>query len=120
MIQVATSRRERASVFGIDYPTPDGTCIRDYVHVMDLCDAHVATLQYLDDHKLSGKFNLGNGTGFSVAQVISVVESVTGKSLTIYYVEHLPGDPAIFVTDATLAHTTLWWTPHYVDLDKMV
>lgn len=120
LLQVASNRRERVSVFGTDYPTPDGTCIRDYIHVMDLCDAHIAALSYLRDHNLSGRFNLGNGTGFSVAQVIDAVESVTGKSLSIDYVERRPGDPAILVADATLARSTLGWSPKYSDLKTIV
>ena len=120
LLQVASGRRERASVFGTDYPTPDGTCIRDYVHVMDLCDAHIAALGYLRDSKRSGRFNLGNGNGFSVAQVIGAVESVTGMTLPIDYVERRPGDPAILVADATLARTTLGWSPQYSDLETIV
>ena len=120
LLQVASGRRERASVFGTDYPTPDGTCIRDYIHVMDLCDAHISALSYLRDHKLSGRFNLGNGNGFSVAQVIDAVESVTKKSLSIDYVERRLGDPAILVADATLARSTLGWHPQYNDLETIV
>jgi UDP-glucose 4-epimerase len=120
LLQVASGRRERASVFGADYPTPDGTCIRDYVHVMDLCDAHIAALGYLRDSNHSGRFNLGNGNGFSVAQVIEAVESVTGKSLPIEYVERRPGDPAILVADATFARTTLGWSPQYGGLETIV
>ena len=120
LLQVASGRRERASVFGTDYPTPDGTCIRDYVHVMDLCDAHIAALCYLRDNNLSGRFNLGNGNGFSVAQVIGAVENVTGMTLPIDYVERRPGDPAILVADATLARTTLRWSPQYDDLETIV
>jgi len=120
LLQVASGRRERASVFGTDYPTADGTCIRDYVHVMDLCDAHIAALGYLQVHKQSGRFNLGNGKGFSVAQVIQAVESVTGKSLLIDYVERRPGDPAILVADATLARSALGWSPQYSELETIV
>lgn len=120
LLQVASGRRKRASVFGTDYPTADGTCIRDYVHVVDLCDAHIAALSYLRDNNCSGRFNLGNGNGFSVAQVIEAVESVTGKSLSIDYVERRPGDPAILVADATLARTMLGWSPHYDGLETIV
>lgn len=120
LLQVASGRRKRASVFGVDYPTPDGTCIRDYVHVVDLCDAHIAALSYLRDSNRSARFNLGNGNGFSVAQVIEAVESVTGKHLSIDYVERRPGDPAILVADATLARTTLGWSPHYDGLETIV
>jgi UDP-glucose 4-epimerase len=120
LLQVASGRRARMSVFGTDYSTPDGTCIRDYIHVMDLCDAHIAALSYLRDRNLSGRFNLGNGTGFSVAQVIEAVESVVGRSLPIDYSERRPGDPAILVADATLARSTLGWSPHYADLETIV
>ncbi len=120
LLQVASGRRSRASVFGSDYPTSDGTCIRDYVHVVDLCDAHIAALGYLRDNNLSGRFNLGNGKGFSVAQVIKTVESVTGQTLSIDYVERRPGDTAILVADATLARSTLGWSPQYGDLETIV
>ena len=120
LLQVASGRRERMSVFGIDYSTPDGTCIRDYIHVMDLCDAHIAALDYLQSNKESGRFNLGNGNGFSVAQVIEAVESVVGRTLSIDYAARRPGDPAILVADATLAQSTLEWYPKYRDLKTIV
>lgn len=120
LLQVASGRRERAYVYGTDYPTKDGTCIRDYVHVVDLCDAHIAALGYLRDNNRSGCFNLGNGNGFSVSQVINAVESVTGKTLSIDYVERRIGDPAILVADATLARSTLGWFPQYGDLETIV
>lgn len=120
LLQVASGRRERMSVFGTDYSTPDGTCIRDYIHVMDLCDAHIAALDYLQSHKQSGRFNLGNSNGFSVAQVIEAVESVVGRSLSIDYSERRLGDPAILVADATLARSTLEWCPKYSDLRTIV
>ena len=120
LLQVASGRCERASVFGTDYPTHDGTCIRDYVHVMDLCDAHIAALTYLRDKGLSGRFNLGNSNGFSVTQVIETVERITGKSLSIHYAERRPGDSAIMVADATLARATLGWDPQYGDLDTII
>lgn len=120
LLQVAAGRRERASVFGTDYPTPDGTCVRDYIHVMDLCDAHIAALDYLRATNISNRFNLGNGNGFSVAQVVKVVETVTGKVLTIDYAERRPGDPAILVANASLARSILGWLPQYGDLEIIV
>lgn len=120
LLQVASGRRERACVFGTDYPTQDGTCIRDYVHVTDLCDAHIAALDYLRDCNLSGRFNLGNGNGFSVAQVIKTVEGVTGKLLRIDYAERRPGDSAVLVADSKLARTTLRWVPQYTHLETIV
>jgi UDP-glucose 4-epimerase len=120
LLQVASGKREKMSVFGYDYSTPDGTCIRDYIHVMDLCDAHIAALDYLLNHKKSGRFNLGNGNGFSVAQVIQAVESVVGRPLPIDYVERRPGDPAILIADAALARSTLEWSPKYRDIKTIV
>jgi UDP-glucose 4-epimerase len=120
LLQVATGKRERAYVFGTDYPTEDGTCIRDYVHVMDLCNAHVAALRYLKDNEQSGRFNLGNGNGFSVAQVIATVKNVTGRSLLIDYVGRRQGDPAILVADSTLARSVLGWVPVYSDIETIV
>lgn len=120
LLQVASGRRERAFVFGTDYPTNDGTCIRDYIHVVDLCAAHIAALGYLRNSNQSGRFNLGNGNGFSVAQVIEAVENVTGKSLLIDYVERRSGDPAILVADSTLARSTLGWSPQYSDIETIV
>lgn len=120
LLQLASGRREKAFVFGTDYPTMDGTCIRDYVHVMDLCDAHIAALSYLRENNLSGHFNLGNGKGFSVVQIIEAIENVTGKTLLIDYVERRSGDSAILVADASLACSKLGWSPQYGDLETMV
>lgn len=120
LLQVASGRRSRAYIYGTDYPTHDGTCIRDYVHVMDLCDAHILALDYLQNHKLSGRFNLGNNNGFSVAQVVEAVKSVTGKSLLIDCIERRTGDPAILVADAALAHSVLGWSPQYTEIEKIV
>lgn len=120
LLQVATGRRAKASVFGTDYPTLDGTCIRDYVHVMDLCEAHVAALKFLVKNNLSGRFNLGNGSGFSVAQVIDTVEKVTGKTLSIDYVGRREGDPAVLVADSATARLALGWSPRYSEMETIV
>jgi UDP-glucose 4-epimerase len=120
LLQVASGRRSRASVFGSDYPTPDGTCIRDYVHVMDLCNAHIAAIEYLQNNNQSRQFCLGNGNGFSVSEVIKAVESVTGKKLAIDYADRRLGDSAVLVADSTLAHTVLGWSPKYSDLKTIV
>lgn len=120
LLQVASGRRKRASVFGTDYATEDGTCVRDYVHIMDLCDAHIAALDYLREADLSDRFNLGNGNGFSVAKVVNVVEAVTGRILNIDYVERRLGDPAILVANSTRARNVLGWAPQYSDLETIV
>ena len=120
LLQVASGKREYATVFGTDYPTTDGTCIRDYIHVMDLCDAHIAALEYLCKSHQSNCFNLGNGSGFSVTEVIQVVQEVTGKNLAINYAERRSGDPAILIANANRARTILGWHPHYKDLKSIV
>lgn len=120
LLQVASGRRKCASVFGTDYPTDDGTCIRDYIHVMDLCDAHVSSLIYLCNQNKSERFNLGNGSGFSVSQVIDTVRRVTGKPLAIEYCQRRVGDPAVLVADATRAKAILNWHPKYIELDTIV
>ena len=120
LLQVASGRLSFATVYGNDYPTPDGTCIRDYVHVMDLCDAHILALDYLEDYNESARFNLGYGNGFSVAKVIETVRIVTKKNLAINYAGRRQGDPAELVADATLAKKILGWDPKYADLETIV
>lgn len=120
LLQVASGRRGAASIFGTDYPTPDGTCIRDYVHVMDLCEAHMLALDYLVKYNQSARFNLGNGDGFSVAEVVSAVKKVTGKQLAIDYAERRQGDPAVLIADSSNARSTLGWEPQYKDLETIV
>ena len=116
VLQAASGRRESISVFGNDYDTVDGTCVRDYVHVQDLCDAHLLALDYLKDKKCSNRFNLGNGQGFSVQQVIDCVREVTGRDFEVKSEARRDGDPAVLVADATLARTELGWQPK---LDKL-
>lgn len=120
ILQAASGRRESISVFGQDYDTPDGTCIRDYIHVSDLVDAHVKALMYLDSGDSSAAFNLGNGNGFSVKEVIAAAERVTGKTIPVVYGERRAGDPPRLVADATLAKKVLGWNPRYLDLDRIV
>lgn len=119
-LQTVLGRRESLTVFGRDYDTPDGTCIRDYIHVCDLCDAHLLALEYLQDGAASNAFNLGNGDGFSVQQVIDTVSLVTGKMVPIINGPRRPGDPARLVADARKANKTLGWKPRYGDLDVIV
>jgi len=120
VLQAASGRRKAISVFGRDYDTPDGTCIRDYVHVADLCEAHWLALQALMDGCNSQAFNLGNGNGFSVQQVIDVARQITQREIVVEYAPRRVGDPARLVADATLAKNRLGWAPQYTDLATII
>ncbi|MDO8801624.1 UDP-glucose 4-epimerase GalE [Phenylobacterium sp.] len=118
-LQVAAGTRSQLDVFGTDYPTPDGTCIRDYIHVCDLADAHVAALNVLETGAFKA-FNLGNGNGFSVRQVIDRVEAVTGRKVVWQAAPRRLGDPPLLVADATAARVKLGWAPRFSSLDDMI
>lgn len=125
ILQAASGRRESITVFGRDYATDDGTCIRDYIHIEDLCSAHLLAMRTLTDGVEQGAlaFNLGNGQGYSVQQVIETVEAVVaedGCSLTVKEGSRRAGDPAVLVADATRARETLNWQPCYADLRTIV
>ena len=125
ILQAASGRRKSISVYGCDYDTPDGTCIRDYIHIEDLCSAHALALTSLVEERLSGAqaFNLGNGTGFSVQQVIDVVSDIVAEDGCSLVVEEGPrraGDPAVLVADAKQAREVLGWQPVYPDLNLIV
>lgn len=120
VLQAASGRRTHIQVFGQDYDTPDGTCIRDYIHIVDLCDAHLLALERLRAGGASGAFNLGNGNGFSVAEVIAAAERVTGTSIARVIGERRPGDPARLVAEAKLARLELAWRPRFDSLDTIV
>jgi UDP-glucose-4-epimerase GalE len=107
-------------LFGDDYDTPDGTCIRDYIHVSDLADAHVMAVKYLLDGGKSASFNLGNGLGFSVKEVVEAVSRCAGKPVPFEKVGRREGDPARLVADASLVKQVLEWQPRYPDLDTIV
>lgn len=109
MLQAASGRRTHIGVFGTDYDTPDGTCIRDYIHVQDLVEAHLLALDWLLQGKASTAFNLGNGHGFSIREVIHAVETVTGQRVTVQDLPRRAGDPAILVADSTRARAALGW-----------
>jgi UDP-glucose 4-epimerase len=120
-LQVLQGKRECFKVFGTDYPTPDGTAIRDYVHVVDLADAHVLALEALarQDRSL-GALNLGTTDGFSVKQIVAAVERVTGRALPVEYGGRRAGDPPALVADSSRARTVLGWEPVHSTLDEMV
>ena len=120
VLQAASGRRESISVFGNDYDTLDGTCVRDYVHVRDLCDAHLLALDYLKEKNCSNRFNLGNGHGFSVQQVIDCAREVTGRDFEVKNEARRDGDPAVLVADATLARTELGWQPKLDKLESII
>jgi len=120
VLQAASGRRKNISVFGTDYDTPDGTCIRDYIHVQDLCEAHWLALQYLQQGGVSQNFNLGNGQGFSVRQVIDTANAVTGQNIEVVYASRRAGDPARLVADCSAAQATLGWKPKLADLSTIV
>jgi UDP-glucose 4-epimerase len=112
VLQVALGQRDRITVFGDDWPTPDGTCVRDYIHVDDLGAAHLAALERIEPGK-GLKLNLGTGIGFSVRQIIETCREVTGHKIPEVIGERRPGDPPELVADARLAKSVLGWTPKY-------
>jgi len=120
VLQAASGRRDSISVFGQDYETPDGTCVRDYIHINDLADAHVKAIDYLKKGNPSAAFNLGNGKGFSVKKIIDAAVKVTGKKIPVKYAERRAGDPAILVADASLAQNVLGWTPEYQNVEDII
>lgn len=120
VLEVAAGLKKNITVFGIDHDTPDGSCVRDYVHVMDLAKAHVTALEYLMDNGKSRVLNLANGVGYSVFDVIEAVKQVTGTDITIINGKKREGDPAILIGDANLASAKLNWAPNYSDLDIQV
>lgn len=120
ILQAASGRRENIQVFGHDYETPDGTCIRDYIHIVDLCSAHLAALEYLVKGGTSDRFNLGNGAGFSVQEVLDAVQKVSGKPVKVIDGPRREGDPARLVADSKRARSILNWKPVYTDLETIV
>jgi UDP-glucose 4-epimerase len=120
VIQVASGRKHDISVFGRDYSTADGTCIRDYIHVSDLCQAHLLALKQLLAGGASNVFNLGNGQGFSVQQVIDTTQEVTGRKIRIVDGPRRPGDPAILIGDSRKARGQLGWKPEFPDLQTII
>jgi len=118
-IQAAMGKRADIKVYGTDYPTPDGTCIRDYIHIDDLCRAHLLALKKLDE-RAELVYNLGNGQGYSVRQVIDTVKRVSGRDFKVVEVDHRAGDPPVLTSDATKARNELGWRTEKPELEEMV
>ena len=119
VLDAASGIRDSISIFGTDYDTPDGTCIRDYIHVNDLADAHIKAYEYLKDGNSSEVFNLGNGQGYSVKEVIDTCKRVTGKDFKVNLDERREGDPGILIADSSKINEKLGWSPKY-DLETII
>ena len=120
VLQVPLGRREKVSIFGGDYPTEDGTCVRDYIHVTDLAAAHILALDYLMDGGESDVFNLGNGVGFSVKEIIDAAREVTGHAIPAETAARRAGDPARLVASSEKAKRVLGWRPKYTDIRAII
>ena len=119
MLQALLGQREKVVVFGTDYPTPDGTCIRDYIHVEDLCEAHIVAMNALQPGD-ARFYNLGIGRGYSVKEVIDSVERVTGKKVPVEYGPRRPGDAAALFADARKIRDELGWQARHTEIDGIV
>jgi UDP-glucose 4-epimerase len=120
ILQAAQGQREQVEIFGDDYNTPDGTCIRDYIHIIDLASAHILALKGLREGKDSSIINLGNGKGFSVKEVLQAAREVTGIDIKSRISPRRAGDPAILVASSQKAKDTLSWKPQYDDLKTII
>ena len=120
MRHAPSAMRSVVHIFGNDYPTPDGTCVRDYIHVNDLAQAHILALEWLSREKRSGAFNLGNGRGYSVRQVVEVARRVTGLPIPSRDVPRRPGDPAALVASSDKIRKVLGWKPEIPELEKII
>lgn len=120
VLQTALGQRESISIFGTDYDTPDGSCIRDYIHVMDIAQAHILALKYLMQNGQTDVFNLGNGSGFSVKEVIETARQVTGKEIKAVISDRRPGDPPSLIGSGAKARQILGWQPQYSHLQDII
>ena len=120
ILQTANGTRDHISVFGTDYDTPDGTCIRDYIHVTDLAQAHILAVEYLINGGESDIFNLGNGVGVSVKEVIETAKKVTGKEIKVVEEDRRAGDPAVLIASSEKAKKVLGWNPQYNELSTII
>ena len=119
VIQAAMGKREDIKIYGTDYDTPDGTCLRDYIHIEDLCTAHLLALKKLNDSS-ELVYNLGNGQGYSVRQVIEMVKKVSGKDFKVTQTPRRPGDPDVLTADASKAINELGWKTNYPDIETII
>jgi UDP-glucose 4-epimerase len=119
VLQVALGQRDKVTVFGTDYDTPDGTCIRDYIHVLDLASAHISAMEALADGR-SRIYNLGSGTGYSVLDVIETARKVTGHPIPVEYATRRAGDLAVLVADSQKIKRELGWQPQYDNLERII
>ena len=120
ILQVPNGKRAHITIYGDDYKTPDGTCLRDYIHVVDLADAHVLALEYLRKGGESDIFNLGNGQGFSVKEMIAAAEKATGKKIAAEIGARRAGDPAQLIASSDKARRILGWQPHFTDVEEII
>jgi len=120
VLQAASGRRDDITIFGSDYETPDGTCIRDYIHINDLCGAHLLGLEHLLAGGETKAYNMGNGLGYSIKELIDVAKDVTGSDFTVSMGERRDGDPASLVADSSLLQKELGWKPEYADLNVII
>ena len=120
ILQVPMGKRDHITVFGEDYPTPDGTCLRDYIHVIDLADAHVLAIDYLRKGGESNIFNLGNGRGFSVKEMIEAAKKATGRDIKVEIGARRAGDPAQLIASSEKAKKVLGWQPKYTDVKQII
>ncbi len=120
ILDVALGRRANIKIFGRDYPTKDGTCVRDYIHVRDLAEAHLLALGALSETKSRLIYNIGNGQGFTVLEVIESVRRVTGRPIAVEELERRPGDPAVLVASSEKIKRELGWRPKYAELDQII
>ncbi|MBE0705387.1 MAG: UDP-glucose 4-epimerase, partial [Afipia sp.] len=118
-VEAATGQRAKIDVFGTDYPTPDGSCIRDFIHVSDLAQAHLAALSYLAQGGESVTLNCGYGRGYSVLETIEAVRRVSGRNFAVQMSPRRPGDIMTMIADTTRINAMLDWTPRYDDLDTI-
>lgn len=120
ILQAPMGKRDHITVFGEDYPTPDGTCLRDYIHVIDLADAHVLAIDYLRKGGESNIFNLGNGRGFSVKEMIEAAKKATGRDIKVEIGARRAGDPAQLIASSEKAKKVLGWRPKYTDVKQII